>query len=188
MPITSQAEEHRPKTVDSLFQGFGLVAKQITHKEMLSSPDAMKAAQAEWDSHRKELGTWDESKVSEWSDAQALAKKEGRRVHIGRVYGRCFLRGSELPVGSPGRKYKYRTVFGGDNVEDEDGYTASFNDLGSSPVSVAAGNVLDFYGLLKGHVVEGSDAVRAYPQAPMMGTATWVRIPKDQRPASWAKL
>ena len=73
-------------------------------------------------------------------------------------------------------------------MRDEDGYRAVFNDLGSAPVSMPAGKILDFYGMLPGNALETADAVRAYPQAPLMGTETWVRLPKDKRPAAWAKL
>ena len=44
---------------------------------------------------------------------------------------------------------------------------------------------MDYYGLLPGNVLETADAVRAYPQAPLMGVETWVRLPRDRRPESW---
>ena len=79
-------------------------------------------------------------------------------------------------------------MFQGSDVRDEDGYRAVFNDLGSVPVSMPAGKILDLYGILPGHALETADAVRAYPQAPLMGTETWVRLPRDKQPASWAKF
>jgi len=76
-------------------------------------------------------------------------------------------------------------VFQGNNVKDEDSYHAFFNDLGSAPSTISAGHFADFYGMLPGNVVEQADAVRAYTQAPLMGTKTWVRIPREEWPKEW---
>lgn len=39
---------------------------------------------------------------------------------------------------------------------------------------MAAGKFADFYGTLKGLTIEQVDAVRAYTQAPLVRTKTWV--------------
>ena len=85
------------------------------------------------------------------------------------------------------RKYKGRAVFQGNHVKDEGGNWAIFADLGSSPATMEAAKAADAYGLLPGHAVEQSDAEQAYTQAWLTGTDTWVRLPRDQWPASRGK-
>ena len=80
---------------------------------------------------------------------------------------------------------KGRAVFQGNHVRDEAGNWAIFADLGSSPATMEAAKAADAYGLLPGHAVEQSDAEQAYTQAWLTGTATWVRLPRDQWPESW---
>ena len=65
---------------------------------------------------------------------------------------------------------------------------AIFQDLGSSPSTMEAAKVVDFFGSAPGHVLETADAEQAYIQAEMKGTPTWVCLPPDQRPTSWEKL
>ena len=55
----------------------------------------------------------------------------------------------ELPKGNPLRKFKGRTVFQGNNVQDENSSAALFSELGSSPATVEAGKVLDAYGSMQ---------------------------------------
>ncbi len=63
------------------------------------------------------------------------SKREGQRINVGVVCGICVEKGSELPVGDPGRKYKGRVVFRGDDVRGESRYLATFQDLGSVPAA-----------------------------------------------------
>ena len=44
----------------------------------------------------------------------------------------------------------------------------------------------DAYGCMPGHTAEQCDAEQAYMQAMLVCANTWVRIPRDQWPASWA--
>ena len=55
--------------------------------------------QKEWDSLR-ELGAWDEKAVQEWSAVRDAAKKAGKRINVGMVFGICVEKGSELPEGT----------------------------------------------------------------------------------------
>ena len=100
---------------------------------------------------------------------------------MGRVFGICVERGSELPAGSPGRKFKGRVVFQGNSVRDEENYNALFSDLGSSPANVSSDRFLDCYGLLAGHAIQMADAVRAYTQAALTGAATAFRATSGRR-------
>ena len=78
------------------------------------------------------------------------------------MFGICVEKGSELPEGNPGRKFKGRGVFRGNDVRDESHFLATFQDLGSAPASMASGKFLGFLGLLPGWVAMQADAVRAY--------------------------
>ena len=75
-------------------------------------------------------GTWDESRVNECKTVIAEAKAKGEKAHIARVCVACYLKGSELAVGDPSRKYKGRTVFEGNRVVDENYEQAMFAELG----------------------------------------------------------
>ena len=107
-------------------------------------------------------------------------------------------KGSELPKGDPGRKYKGRVVFLGDRVRDQQGRIAVFEEMSSSPAALEAGKLCDFYGcLLAGggagdisgvtepFVLMQSDATQAYCQADLGGKATWIRLPPERWPEGW---
>jgi hypothetical protein len=111
----------------------------------------------DWDK-LKALGTWDESRVAEWSTVAIQARKSGQKAHVGLVFGICVEKGSELPEGSPGRKFKGRYVFQGNNVKDENWDVAVFNELSSAPASMAAAKAVDTFGLLSDHTIEQCDA------------------------------
>ena len=53
---------------------------------------------------------WDHDGVREWSDVAREAAKQGREIHMGRLFGLCVQKGSELPDGDKRKKYKYRVV------------------------------------------------------------------------------
>ena len=141
----------------------------------------------EWKALR-DLGAWNGKGAREWSGVRDEAKKKGIRMHVGMVFGICVEKGSELPEGNPGRKYKGRGVFRGNDVRDESHFMATFQDLGSAPASMASGKFLDFMGLLPGWLVMQADAIRAHTQALLEGVPTWVRIPRDQWPKEWAHM
>ena len=75
----------------------------------------------------------------------------------------------------------------GDRVIDQNYEAALFQDLGSSPATMEAAKIADFYGCAPGHSIDIADAIQAYIQADMKGTPTWVCLPEDERPAWWAK-
>ncbi len=91
-------------------------------------------------------------------------------------------------MGDPGRKFKGRYVFQGSEVKDQNWEAAIFQELGSSPAAMEAGNSCDFYGLLPGHRSEQSDAEQAYTQSLLRGTPTWVILPKGRWPPEWVAL
>ena len=65
---------------------------------------------------------------------------------------------------------------------------ATFQDMGSAPASMASGKFSDSLGLLPEWKLTQADAVRAYTQALLKGTETWVRLPRDQWPKHWHSM
>jgi hypothetical protein len=132
-------------------------------------------------------GCWDESRVRPWAEVAAEARREGRTVHFGTVFGICVEKGSELPLGHKDRKFKGRFVFRGNDVRDQNYDHAIFQELGSSPAALEAGKSAD-YGLHPGNSIEQSVAEQAYTQSLLLlllGTETWVELPEDRWPPEW---
>ena len=95
------------------------------------------------------------------------ALANGKKIHVGRVFGIGVKKGAELPDEHPDQKYKGRYVFDGRRgyVKDEYNSTALFEELGSSPATIESSKIIDFYGLLSGNSQEDADADQAYTQA-----------------------
>jgi hypothetical protein len=106
------------------------VARPVTKKEAKANPKAMAALDKEWDKLRKQV-CWDESRVREWADVSAEAKRKGTKVHVGRVFDICVEKNSELPPDNPNRKFKGRVVFEGCYVKDESNNWAIFAEIAS---------------------------------------------------------
>ena len=70
------------------------------------------------------------------------SKISGRKIHLGRLFDICVLKGSELPEGHVNRKWKGRVVFGGNNVQDGYGLAATFPEAGSGASVSAASKLL----------------------------------------------
>ena len=152
---------HRSKRMQAMYyelEGLSLVARSVKPKELGANAKAKSAMQLEWQELRS-IKTWGESKVREWADVRDEAKRANKRIHVGMVFGICVEKGSELPEGYPGRRYKGRVVLRGNDVRDESHFLATFQDLGSAPASMAAGKFLDFLGLLPGWQVTQADAI-----------------------------
>ena len=86
------------------------VARPVFSKEISREIDARKALDTEW-KRLADAGTWDldEPREAEW--VRNLANKKKKTVHFGRVFEICVEKGSELPKGSKGRKYKVARSF-----------------------------------------------------------------------------
>eukprot|EP00969_Alexandrium_andersonii_P134934 5969506-Alexandrium_andersonii.AAC.1 len=65
---------------------------------------------------------------------------------MGYLFCICVEKNSELESTSPLRKYKYRVVFQGNRVVDQNYDAAIFQDLGSTPATLEASRVADAYG------------------------------------------
>ena len=108
------------------------------------------------------------------------------KANVGLIFRIVVEKNHELPKHDPNRKYKGRAVFQGNNVWDEEGNWAIFQELGSCLATMEAERCADAYVLMPGHSVQQADAEQAYTQAEIDGTPTWVRLPHEQWPTSWA--
>ena len=115
----------------------------------------------------------------EWSEVARLARGGNRVIHLGRIAGIMVEKGSELAENDPNRKFKYRVVFLGNNVIDQNWEAAMFQDLGSAPASMEASKAADAYGSFPGNDVQQADAEQAYIQAELEGAETWVCLPDE---------
>ena len=98
---------------------------------------------------------------------------------MGYLFGICVEKNSEL--GASQRKFKYRVVFQGNRVIDQNYEAAIFQDLGSTPATLEASRVADALGDQDSWAAEVVGAEQAYVQADMKGTPTWVCLPPNQR-------
>ena len=101
---------------------------------------------------------------------------------MGRLFGLMVQKGSELNDNDKRKKYKYRVVFQGNNVVNQNWETALFQNLGSSPATMEAGKICDMVGCCHGNDTEQADADQAYVQADLEGPETWVSLPPEQEP------
>ena len=72
-------------------------------------------------------------KARDWSDVANEAKRTNKTIHVGRVFEICVEKGSELPESDPGRKFKGRSVFQGNNVRDQNWNWAEFKNYHLPP-------------------------------------------------------
>ena len=120
----------------------------------------------------REGKVWDESIIRKWEDVAAEAQHQKKEVNFGYLFVICVEKGSELPAGHAMRKFKYRVVFQGNRVVNQDYEAAVFEDLGSSPATLESSRAFDLYGCVPGHDCEMADAEQAYVQALLTGTET----------------
>ena len=162
---------------------FGPVTKVLEHKEIRNDPKAREAILAEGRALVDE-GMWLESTVINKADLVANARKEGKKIHMGDLLTLCSIKYAECDPEM--WKHKGRICFRGDNVRDELGAMAVFQQLSASPTTVHTANSTVAYGSLPGHSCEAADAIRAYIQSLLKSKVeTWVGIPPDLWPAHW---
>ena len=186
MPCTSAPEPHREKSLGGRLPFNACVSRPVSKKEWEADPEAKKAEQKEWDNLRKR-GVWSIDVVRDWSEVARTARETGHTVHLARIFGIRVEKGSELPKGSPQRKYKFRIVYQGNNVVNQNYEAAMFQDLGSSPSTMDAGKAADLYGSLQDHDIQQADAEQAYVQADLTGTECWICLPQEQWDPEWTK-
>ena len=77
-------------------------------------------------------------------------------------------------------------MFGGNDVRDESGALAIFQEQGASASSMTAAKMLDALARFPGYIGENADARKAYTQCLLSdfegNTETWVELPRDRWP------
>ena len=68
-------------------------------------------------------------------------------------------KGAEYPENDPRRYFKYRVVFQGNNVKDQNWAVALFNEMASTPATLESSRMADMYSCLPGNVVQGRDCL-----------------------------
>ena len=123
-----------------------MVARPVSKDEIKMDKGNLCSAaiKTEWE-NLKAKGVFDFSTVRPWHEAAQDARRHGRTEHMGRAFGIMVEKNYELPEDDPRRKMKYRVVSQGNNVHTASWETACFEDAGSSPCSMEAGNVVECY-------------------------------------------
>ena len=124
--------------------------------------------------------------VIEKQDLLRSARESGQKLHYGALNPICSIKHHEMPPDK--HVYKGRITFRGDDVRDEDGAIAVFQELSASPTSIQDCNCAIAYGLFPGHSLTTGDAVKAYLQALLRSQyPTWAQIPRELWPedGSW---
>ena len=111
------------------------------------------------------------------------------------------MKNSELNKPQDQRIYKGRVVFRGDQVRDEHGFYAVFSEQSASASHMAAAKFMDAIARFPGNDGEDSDARAAYTPVELSSVptllnkhnketqaATWVTLPKHQRPKWWDSI
>ena len=143
----------------------------------------------EWDNLRHQK-VWQNHTVREWSDVAREARDSGKDVHFGYLFGLMVEKNSELREMDPNDvriKYKYRVVFRGNDVRDQNFDVALFQDMGSAASTMDASRSCDLYGCMEDFTTEQADAEQAYIQAkfPPGVAPTWVCLPEDEWLPEW---
>ena len=119
----------------------------------------------------------------------ARARKEGKTIHLGRLFEIVVIKHDELPEDM--KKDKGRIVFQGSNVKDQSGLSAVFAEVASSASLLEASKLLDAIAMLPGCAGQKSDAPKAYTQSLLYGDGrvdpvdTWIELPRNQWPKHW---
>ena len=105
-------------------------------------------------------GCWDLSTAQEWFDVAAKARKEGEKIHVGRIFDICVEKNHELPEARGESSLR-------------DALSVMRSGTGpcslSCPATMAAGKMGDAHGLLPGNLLEVSDGESAYTQTRLKG-------------------
>ena len=119
-----------------------------------------------------------------WKDVKARADKNKETIHLGSLLELVYEKHSELDASQ--RKLKGRVVFLGNQVKDQHGASAVFEEMASAPAGMEASRYCDAWGCYEGHITEQADAEQAYTQAYLGGKVrTWIQVPMWQRDPSW---
>ena len=171
---------HRPhNSFDSFYPPtFVASARPVNRNEWQGIPDAEEAYWKEWNNlENKQVWKWDT--LAEWDDVARHHRKQGTECHFGYLFGFMVLKGDEFDEHDPRRRYKYRIVFQGNQVKDQDWQVALFQNMTCQPATLDAARAAEAYGCFPGHTIEGRDVEQAYISATLRGPPTYVQLPKE---------
>ena len=134
----------------------------------------------------RERKVWDEDNPIEASDAMMSFPN----AHFARIFAILGVKNSEMSDPDQ-HTFKARVVLGGDNIRTTRGQYAIFEDVGSTPATMAAARTLMAINAAMPHLkLQQSDCAIAYVQAelPKDIPPTFVRLPRAWHPKSWAKF
>jgi hypothetical protein len=157
-----------------------MVTKTIHPKDpQAKSPPALKAIDQE-KADLESLGTWDYQHPYEAENAAKLYPN----CHFARLFAIVGIKNYEQAVEH--HKWKGRIVVSGDKIRTATGEWAIFQELGAVPSTMTACRaILAIFALYDGLTLLQSDCVRAYVQAELRGTPTFVRLPRAWWPKEW---
>ena len=138
-----------------------LVARPVSRSEFIGNTKAMEAYWKEWINLDKKQ-TWHWETLTEWDTVADQARESGEEIHFGYLFGIMVERGSEYPEGDARWHFKYRVVFQGNNVRDQNWDVALFNEMQSTPATLEASKIADIYSCFPGHDVQARDVEQAY--------------------------
>ena len=95
----------------------------------------------------------------------AWAQNTKTKIIVGEGLGISSIKKSELPETDPRRKYKGRFCYRTPTARDESGAIAVFQEMSSRPTTIVDMNLAIAYGLIHGHCITISDAIKAYVQS-----------------------
>ena len=121
----------------------------LDRKEWIGQASAIECVCGEKDG-LVNAGTWIESQIQSKVDILAWSRRTSNSVNFRSLMVIVSVKGAELSPDS--WKLKYRLVFRGDNIRDEFGISAVFDELySSSPSSLEGLNTTIAFGLLDSH-------------------------------------
>ena len=132
----------------------------------------------EWkDLESRQVWKWEE--LIDWHAVRKEAVAKGEEAHLGFLFGLMVENGSEFPEGDPRRYFKYRVVFRGNDVKDQNWDVALFQEMATTPTTLEASRYSDLLACFPGNSVEGRNVQQAYLQAEMEGTPTYVVLSEE---------
>ena len=156
-----------------------MVTKTLHPSDPMRNDPGAKAALNDELTDLRSYPVWDEDEPVE---AKVLATTVPH-AHVARIFPIFGVKNWEH---APSRKWKARVVFEGSHVKTATGQWALFHDIGAIPSTMSACRAaLAVYALVPGARLYQSDCVKAYVQALMKGTPTYVRLPKAWWPSHW---
>ena len=143
---------HRPKNPGAFPPLYACVARPVNKKEQAANAKTRAALQKEWDKLTSQ-GCWDLSTVQEWFDVAAKARKEGEKIHVGRILTSVLKR-----ITSFLKTIQIASTKDESSLRDA---LSVFSENASCPATMAAGKMGDAHGLLPGNLLEVSDGESA---------------------------